>query len=407
MKLSTTVNVLAGDTFERIARRAYGAEFRAGLIRRANPGVEEPLIPGTVIIVPALESDPAFPSEVENADTVSVFIEGSRFDLWYQMRLSEKIDRVATLSVSVPFDNALRIFKPFAFQSISVFVGDQLFFSGTLVTVSPRLSADENTLTLEAYSKPGVLGDCTVPASSFPDLEFKNQTLDEIAQRLAEPFGVPVRFEANAGAPFTEIAIRPDQKIFDFLANAGAQKNIIFSNSPEGELLARVAPGETEAIDRFIFGEDPISNLSPSFSAQSYYSHVTALVPSDTGSDGTQFTVPNPHLSGVVRPFTFHAADNADASAQVAASAKLGLMFGNMVRYSFDVPTWRARGGELWRPGQTVGLLAPGAMIFEMYNFLVSEVTFFHSESSQQARLSLTLPGAYRGEIPERLPWGE
>jgi len=49
--LSTTYNVIAGDTFDLIARKKYGTETEAGRISRANPGVVEPLAPGVALVI--------------------------------------------------------------------------------------------------------------------------------------------------------------------------------------------------------------------------------------------------------------------------------------------------------------------------------------------------------------------
>lgn len=45
---------IAGDTFERVARKVYGDELRASQVSAANPDAAEPLTPGIELTIPAL-----------------------------------------------------------------------------------------------------------------------------------------------------------------------------------------------------------------------------------------------------------------------------------------------------------------------------------------------------------------
>jgi nucleoid-associated protein YgaU len=45
---------IAGDTFERVARKVYGDDLRASQVAAANPDAAEPLTPGTELTIPAL-----------------------------------------------------------------------------------------------------------------------------------------------------------------------------------------------------------------------------------------------------------------------------------------------------------------------------------------------------------------
>src|SRR5699024_7629400 len=137
---------------------------------------------------------------------------------------------------------------------------------------------------------------------------------------------------------------------------------------------------------------------------QTYYSEITGLAKTRVGRGGSSYTVTNPRLQGVVRPHTFQVNDTDSPDLPAAVAAKMGRMFGNMVSYSAEVPTWRDPSGALWAPNSTVTLQAPGAMVYRETELVIREVTLKQDADSHSASLSLMMPGAFSGEIPEVLP---
>ena len=80
-------------------------------------------------------------------------------------------------------------------------------------------------------------------------------------------------------------------------------------------------------------------------------------------------------------------------------------MFANVAAYSVTVATWRDPDGKLWAPNSLVTLLAPGAMIYKEYMFLIRSVEFSRGTDGEVALLSLVMPEAFAGDVPESLPW--
>jgi prophage tail gpP-like protein len=127
--------------------------------------------------------------------------------------------------------------------------------------------------------------------------------------------------------------------------------------------------------------------------------------PVAVGLPGAQFTVKNSRLSGVVRPLTFSVKDAEGGDVKAAVEAKMGRMFGNAAAYSVEVAGWRDSSGALWAPNTTVTILAPGAMIYKEFEFIVRSVTLQAAAESRTAVLDLVIPGAFSGKVPEVLPW--
>lgn len=411
--MSTTYKTATGDTFESIARKQYGTETQAQRIAQANPGLTQPLPEGLEINTPVIPSAPKNTQQrgaANNEQEVALLIDGQRFRYWSDIVITRSIDAVDVVEFSAPFDvdapGFKNTFRPYSFREVVITVGGEPLFTGTLIDVNPVIDPASKTIAVSCYSLPGVLGDCTAPASAFP-LEYNNQGLKDIAAAQAGPFGIDVQLDGDQGALFERVASEPEKPVLSFLIELAQQRNFIISSTPKGALLfAQSNPaGSPVAILRQ--GESPLISVTPAFTPQQYYSHITGIHPIALGTEGSQFTVKNPRLLGVTRPLTFTAKDAKVGDVKQAVEAKAGRMFGNMVVYTADVATWRTPSGELWAPNTTIKLIAPDAMIYNEYSFIVRNVQFVKNGSEETATLTLVMPGSFSGEIPESLPWDD
>ena len=409
-----SITTRKGDTFDLLARRAYGDDRQSALLRSANPGAVEPFEAGVVLTVPdqpgvPQNAPPAVKADSENE--LALLINGQRFRFWTGISITRSIDSMDTLSISAPFepdDRQFReTFRPFAFAPVSVNVGGAPLFTGTMLTVGPDLKNDGRTVTVACYSMPAVMGDCTAPASISSKLQWDKSTLRTIAADLAAPFGIQAVFEADAGSPFEpRVRIKPAEQVLPFLIKLAQQRGLLVSSTERGELLFTKSIDPGRPVAWLIEGASPLVDVAPTFSPQDYFSEITSIEPTAVGLLGGQVTVKNPHLRGIVRPFTFEVSDTVNADVEAACKAKAGRMFAHVISYSCSVSTWRDPSGQLWKPNTTVVLDAPGAMIYGEYEFLVRAVTLSRtSDGGEVATLVLTIPGAFSSEIPEALPW--
>jgi prophage tail gpP-like protein len=107
----------------------------------------------------------------------------------------------------------------------------------------------------------------------------------------------------------------------------------------------------------------------------------------------------------VARPLCFKVDSTESASMPQAAKARMGRMFGAMVSYEFELPTWRTPSGQLWQPGQFITLTAPGAMVYQPTLLMLRSVVLRQSSGARSAAFNAVLPGSYSGEVPTVLPW--
>jgi len=404
--------VLAGDTFESIALKLYGVATGAARIKAANPQVlAAGLTPGAVLMVPEDNSlPPAIPQNVrsQGVNEVSITVDGSPFRFWTEMSLQLSLDTFDRFTLSAPWEpenQAFRdVFVPFTYKRTVINRGGVPLFTGTLVGTTPIFSVAARTVSVSGYALAGVWNDCTMPVSSFP-LAFKDVNLQAIANTMAEPFGLLPVFEGGEDPAFPDsVDYTPTQKITTFLRGLAQQRNLVIGNDAAGMPVFRKAAAGT-AQQTLTAGQQPVRKITPEFQPQQMYSHVSALAPTDWLGEGVQHTVPNPHMQGVFRPLVFTIPETDAAGAVVAAEAKAGRMFGNALAYTIELAGWENAAGEHWKANTLVRVLAPDVMIYSPTEFLIRSATLDRKENAETCILDLVPPGAFRGEIPEVLPW--
>ncbi len=409
--MSRSYTIQPGDTFDIVARNQYGDDQKAQLVRQANPGATEPLVPGQNLVVPNDPEAAARPegnTAASSPNEVALSILGERFRFWTDITITQAIDMVSTASFTAPFtpdDPDFRVkFRPFSYNDVDIDVGDGQLFTGTLVAPTPSVGPTARTVAVACYGRPGVLGDCTAPASAYP-IEWSEATLATIAEKCAAFFGLSVQFDDDPGPVFERVSLAAGRKVLQFLSDLAAQRGLVLSDTPSGKVLFRKAIEEGTPVANFTEGVSPLQSVQPMFSAQDYYSHVTGISPTVIGLAGTQFTVANAQLADAVRPYTFDSQDMLDADVQTSVESKVGRMFGAAISYEVSVSTWRDPQGNLWAPNTLVTLLAEGAMVYSRSTFLVRSVTLVKTPKSESAVLDLVLPGSLAGKVPAVLPW--
>jgi prophage tail gpP-like protein len=400
---------IAGDTFEKIARKKYGDDKKSGLIRSANPGILGPLTPGLQIFIPQLPN-PNLGTLVKEDDPneTQIIVNGSRFRYWERIRISRFIDSYDVADFTAQWSEEKQsyrdAFKPLNYQPMEIYIGDELIQTGTMVVVPPAVGIDNKSFGVASFSQLGILAQCARPASSYP-LEYKKQYLEWIAVDMVEDFGFGVTVDADPGAKFKRVKADPTQTIWSFLAGLARQRGLIMTSTPQSNLLFKVSTDAGSPVASLKQGQTPLQSITPSITPQGYFSHITGLKSVRIGDRGSQYTVSNPHLPTSLRPTAFRIRDARKADPKVAVEAKMARMFGSAINYTVVLDTWRDPQGDLWKPDTTIKVEAPGAMIYNPYEFLIREVELHRDGNRETAVLQLVLPGAYSSKIPEALPW--
>ena len=409
--------VIDGDTYDLIARKLFGEESRASLIRASNPGIVEPLSQGTLLNVPA---DPNAPQNLSQQLTsnnpaqvtivVKTIVDGTlqskQFTFWESISIKRQIDSLSTIALTAPFnaddDDMREFFRPFSFQEITVSVGGNTLFKGTIVDITPRLTEARSIVEITAYSLPGIMSDCQQPASDFP-LAWEQYTLQEIADDISAVFGIRAVFDNPAGDVFQAVTSSPEATALSFLTDLAKQRNLVIGDTRDGDLRFQQSTQTGFPVARLTQGNSPLVSVTPRFNAQETFSTVTGINTITPGVEGDSFTSQTGILGG--RYHTFKVKDTLNTSLELAVNAKVGRMYGNMASFNCSLATWFDPFGSLWTPNTTVKLFAPNAMVYTEFEFIIRSVEFQRTADSEAARIDLVLPGAFSGEIPASLPW--
>lgn len=344
------------------------------------------------------------------SNKVEVSIAGSNFIFWKKMQLMRSIDSQWTVEINAPFnenDEEFRFrFEPFKFQPFNVSVNKTPVLTGTTVPIVPDLVPNASTVTVGAYSLPGVMGDCTLPVDYLPSLEFKGLNLHEIANQLAEVWDIVVTAETDPGPIFKKVALKPHEKPLKFLTKLAKTRGQLISTNAIGELVFYQAVESGDPVALLEQGSGPLKKITPVFNFSEYYSEITGIQPIRVRArKSVKYTEKNTLLADVVRPLVFKVDQARDGDLQTAVKWKIGRMFANMVTYTLEVATWKDHKGNYWEPNTIVRVRAPGAMIYDYYNLVIRDVTLNKNEKSETAVLTTMLPGSYTGNAPGKLPW--
>jgi prophage tail gpP-like protein len=424
--MSKKHTVVSGDTLGAISVRYLGTFSKWKKIVDANPQLANrrtasdgsPLIyPGDDLIIPEdLTEKPVSPQTaqtIELSDSeqdVSIVIDGKKFTGFTSYEINLSCDSFDTFSFAAPFDIAIKDIKeaitPFAFKTCAVYYFGELLFKGYLLTPDPELQSDATEITLQGYPLCGVLDDCTMPPSKYPT-EYYNVTLKDIADPVADVYGIKVIYKDGPGDPFKEVAIDPNEKVLSFLLKLAQQRKLLFTNDENGRLVF-YKPKKESAFIQFKESKTPLVSITPRFNAQGFYSHITGHTKNDTLLKPLSYTYENKYLinKGVIRHETIMVDDAETASdLENAVKAHAGRMYADCISYSLTCDTHLNSEDKLFKKGMTVCIEAPGAMITRQTNFTAKNIKLLRTKDGKTAELELVLPGSFTDELPEVLPW--
>ena len=403
----STYTVIDGDTFEKIARKVYGEESRAESIKQANPSVVT-LRAGVVLYIADVRLLGTPKVLANDVDEVALTIDGQTFKYWLDFLIEDHIDTFDTFEFTAPFlpeNLAFReTFAPMSFKTVTLTIGGERKFTGTIIDVMPESDAEKSTVKVSCYSTAAAINDCTVSFATFP-VEFEKQNVVDIARKLVEPHGFTVIVNGDAGPVFKRVALESNQTILDFLITLAKQRAVLITNGPAGEcrFFKATAPGNPVA--RLREGQAGVISVTPQFQGQKFYTDYTGIQGKEVSYNDAKYTVKNPHLTSGYRPIVFKLPDTTTGDLKTAVEAEAARMIASVVGYTVVLASWRDPNGQLWQSNTTITLVAPNAMVYDEFEFLIRSVVLDKDAQGQNATLELVIPGTYSGTMPERLPW--
>jgi len=349
----------------------------------------------------------------DDADPRTGRISGNYFGFWRDVKITRSIDTYSTVIFTAPFEPSRpefrQAFRPFLYQRLECLINLETIVTGFSLGIDPSVDWNGREVTVTGYAKPAVLGDVNMPPLAVgKSYQFDGFGLRRIAGQVCEPFGIGVDFRSDDVKPFKKVKLEIDKKPQEFLVDLAKQRELVLSDTRQGELLIWKSAEPGKPVAFLEEGKAPFTKVTPSFSPQDYFSELTGYGKKKRGLGEARWPAANPWLTSPLRPKVFKLDDAERADVPEATRAELGRMFAHVATYKVEaLPGWRDPNGNLWEPNTTIKIHAPGAMIYQPYEFLIKDVLLEQTANVQTATLEVVMPGAFSGSVPDSLPWNE
>ena len=356
------------------------------------------------------------------SDTVRLQIAGQDFTGWIGVTIKIAVDQAAdSFSVTAPFDPTLQqvldAFRPFGYQIVRLFLGDDLIITGRIDSVSAGVSGRDRTITVQGRALTGILVDCSIDGP----LEYSGLRLADIALKICRPLYADfpsllpdacVRWDNNTD-PIDPARARYGQRGYDFLISLAAPHNLLLHSAPTGDLVITWATWfpDRSPVAALVEGEGNLLSVSASFDGEARYSIYKIATQfagaEDIKGEATDTAVP------IFRPL-LQAESEVDSNPSFTATRKRTEAIARSFGVSATLSGWRDPNGDLWAKREigrrivppTVTLRAPGAMLPTEAKYTAVGITLRIDESDGKvADLRLVQSELYGGSVPEVTPW--
>lgn len=120
-------------------------------------------------------------------------------------------------------------------------INGQPVITGYVEQIENGFDAQGHSISISGRDKTGDLVDCS---AIYGQGEILNSDLLQIAQALAEPFGLTVKADADVGDPFANFCLQGGESVFDALDRAARLRGLMFSTDGLGNVvITKLAAG--------------------------------------------------------------------------------------------------------------------------------------------------------------------
>ncbi len=277
-----------------------------------------------------------------------------------------------------------------------LFIDDDLLLTGYTQDVLPDYTDKKHDRLFLGDSKHVDLVD-----SSLAGQQFINQDLLQVANALANPFGISVSANVSVGNTFNFLNLDAGQSIWEFLEYAGRMRGVRFIPLDNGNLVIDEV-GQAVSGTVLTLGKNILAG-KPRFSARDLHSDYTVVSDQPQTesllADDSAFVAGKTKVPGVryrpVHILSEFPGDIAQCNAQALWQSKLA--FARSETFVYTVKGWRDDSGELWTPNTQVMVKDRFAPINE--RLLIVEVKMSLSDSGRLTELTLQKPEALKQSI--------
>jgi len=311
-------------------------------------------------------------------------------------------------------DKIKELITPFGYEEAKVYLGGELVITGILYSIVPQITSEEKTLTVGIYSSA-----CDIIDSvRYPPYEFKEISLQQLAEELISNLGLVVNFDESLGAQFFDrVCIDKQQTIFNFLNELAAQFGILITSNEKGEVLFTKANTSSKPVETI----KDVTNISAKYNGRELFAiyRVISTTPIRVKKTeklkkrirkkpgGNYKTV---QLTKIAEAYddsivpisrqTTYRADNVNMD-EVNKTAEWQRSKKWAEALTIRIPRigWRPQGSSnLYRENTLVMLENEDIWLGKGFKFLIKEVEYTLDNNGASCALVLTPPQAYTGE---------
>lgn len=300
-----------------------------------------------------------------------------------------------------------RLFRPLTYQVVRVISNlDERLITGNVLTTKTTRTSVQTLSSLSGYSRTGFLSDCSIPIENYP-LQYTNLTFRELAEKLIDPFNIRLIVNNDNGVAnevIPEITTNASSNIYSFLSEIAAQRNLVLTHTPFGNLLL-----DQPAVNRApvaTFDESiPSTEISLNINGQAMHSPITVLKQADIINDNASETSISNPLVGVFRPKVAEQNIGNDVTVEDAARNVRANELRN-IRLTIKTDRWQWLNNgqpQTMTPNNIIQVTSPDNFIFRPTRFFVEQVNLSLDHNQETAVLRCVLPEVFTNQNPRSI----
>lgn len=337
-------------------------------------------------------------------DAVTVFVNGSIYSGWEDVQITRELNTVAgdfQLKLTDKWKPEKMSWSIHAGDAVHIHMGKHSILTGWIDSISPSFSATSRSIIVKGRSKSCDLVDCSVTGLN----QFRDVTLQVLAQKLCEPFKVPVYFKTSAGEPFSSPTVKQGETVFAFLDRHARQRKLIMVPNYDGG-LEFIKVGGVRSKTKLAQGVNVLSGSSNSDQSNRFSEYIVkGQNLSFKGDDVDQMAGPEGRCtdSGVARFRPLVIINNAASDDVVTtnrAQYEANIRAAKSLEADVEVQGWYKEDGSLWEVNEEV-FCDVGFLGLRRW-MLVNKVTFNKNASGTTTSISLIRKDAYDFSSPDK-----
>lgn len=283
------------------------------------------------------------------------------------------------------------------FDKCQIFINDQKIIDGYIGQFKPRITGNENTITVSGRDSSGDLVDCCVIHKTN---EWLGLTLDRIVTEICKPFGIKVSVNTDVGAPIAQFRLEQSMTAFEAITKLCSLRGVLaISDGNDGVLITRASDNFAPDILQEGINIDLANAVYDASTRFSQY-----IVKGQAQSDDESAFGGGAAFSGVgkvtdanvprYRPtILVESAPVNNGTCQTVAKWMLAQHVGKSQTFTVTVKGYFKLDGNVWKINELVHLSSKHMQVED--DLLISQVQFQLTDKGEFTQLTLVPKGAY------------